>query len=816
MIPSHTAASVFSAVLVLASAMPSAATLPKPLAAFVGQHCTECHDAEVAKGGLNLAAVEFNPADAGNFKTWQRIFERVRDGEMPPAKKPRPDAAALKQFLAGLERPLLETDRADIAERGRVRSRRLTRVEYEHTLHDLLGIDIPLKELLPEDPATHGFQTVASGQQLSHFQLARYLDVADLALKEAFQRALAGDAPFQRFLPPAELEHNGRGNNRGPELRDGKSISWPMTLQFYGRMHSTRVPEDGWYRITLRDVHAINPGRDGAVWGTLRSGFCESSAPMLYMIGLVEATAQPRDLVFQAWIQDGHKLELKPNDFTLRRAPNGATGGNVSYMGRDLEKEGFSGIAHRGIEMERIHPFADRATVARRLFGGKDLKTLQEKPDESLDTLVAGFAERAFRRPLSDAQLAPYREIARKSLAGGDAFTEALRSACRAILCSPRFLTFIEEPGKLDEYAIATRLSYALWVSLPDAPLLKLASEGRLGQPAVLAQQVDRMLADPKSARFIRSFTDQWLKLSEIDFTTPDPRQFPTFDPVLQESMLQETRAYVAELIRRDLGVTHLVDSEFAFLNGRLTRHYLGDSRTRGQSERDKDRDDENRNPASSWTDGLLASPIKPGNGLQPVKLVSNTPRGGLLAQGAILKVTADGTATSPVIRGVFVNERILGAHIPPPPPNVPAIEPDIRGATSIRDQLEKHRSSENCASCHKTIDPPGFVLENFDPVGGWRTRYGAERGVPVNPAGVTPDGAPFTGLDEWKRLYTRRSDQLARGFTEQFLTYATGATARFSDRAALEEVVKATAKSGHGMRSIVKASIASPIFLQK
>lgn len=797
----------------LASRTAYAAAVPRPVTTFVGQHCTECHDAEVTKGGLNLASLTFDPASPDNFKVWQRIFERVRDGEMPPAKKPRLEATATKQFLAGLEKPLLDSDRADIAERGRVRSRRLTRVEYEHTLHDLLGIDIPLKDLLPEDPATHGFQTVASGQQLSHFQLARYLDVADLALKEAFKRALLGDQNYKRFFPPGELEQKGGGNNRSPEFRDGKSISWPMTLQFYGRMYATRAPADGWYRVRLQGVHAINPGKDGAVWGTLRSGECGSNAPLLLMLGLVEATAEPRDLVFLAWIQKGHSLELRPNDFTLRRPPSGATGGSVSYKGRDLAKEGFSGIAHTGIEIDRIYPFADRATVTRNLFDGQDPMAVQEKPVESLDALVANFAGRAFRRPLNDSQLAPYRNIARKSLAGGEALPDALRAAYRAILCSPRFLTFIEEPGKLDDYAIATRLSYALWVSLPDAQLMKLAAEGKLHQPAVLTQQVDRLLADAKAGRFIRSFTDQWLKLNEIDFTSPDTRQFPNFDPVVQESMVLETRAYVADLIRNDLGVTHLVNSDFAFVNGRLARHYLGNDQRGRQSAPGKASDEK---ATASKSDGLVAAGFKPGNGLQKIKLAPNTPRGGLLTQGAILKVTADGTSTSPVVRGVFVNERILGVHIPPPPPGVPAIEPDIRGAVTIRDQLEKHRSSESCASCHRTIDPPGFVLENFDPVGNWRTSYGGGKGAPVNSTGVTPDGAPFTGLEAWRQLYTKRGDQLAGGFAEQFLTYATGASIRFSEKPAVSGIVATTAESGHGLRSIIRASISSSIFLQK
>ena len=791
---------------------PALADLPPPLTTFLDQHCTECHDADVKKGGLDLSALNYDLKDANAFKQWQRVFERVRDSEMPPKKRDQPEKTEAERFLAGLGKPLMEADTADIAANGRVRSRRLTRTEYEHTMHDLLGIDIPLKALLPEDRASHGFETVAEGQQLSHHQLARYLDVADLALNEAFERALKGDAVFQRHCTPKELGKFTNGNFRGPDFRDGKSLSWPITLQFFGRMKVTEVPDDGWYRITLRDVQAVNPGPGGAVWGTLRSGVCYSNAPMLYMVGLVEATETPRDLVYEAWIQKDHMLELKPNDATLKRAQTGAKGGNVSFKNRDLAKDGFAGIVHTGIDLERIYPNGDDASVRRFLFGETNLKTAV--PAETLDKLVARFARRAFHRPVDDAQLAPYRDIGHKVLAEGEPLAEALRASYRAILCSPRFLTFIETPGPLDDHAIASRLSYSLWVSMPDATLLKLAQEKKLHEPEALAQQVTRMLADPKSERFIQSFTDQWLKLKEIDFTSPDTRQFPTFDPVVQESMVQETRAYVAELIRKDLNVTHLVDSDFAFLNERLARHYQGDHQTKRKS--DKKKPSLTPSPVAQ-SESLTVSPLQPGDGLQKVSLNPKAARGGLVTQGAILKVTADGTSTSPVVRGVFINERILGTHIPPPPPGVPAIEPDIRGAVSIRDQLDKHRNNETCASCHLTIDPPGFALESFDPVGVWRSRYGKdEKGVAVDPSGTTPEGDAFANLLAWKKIYQGRNEQLARGFAQQFLTYATGAPMRFSDAGALEQLVSETQKSSHGLRSIIQAAVTSPVFLNK
>lgn len=756
---------------------------------FLDTHCVECHDADVKKGGLSLADLDFDLEKPDHFALWQRIHERVESGEMPPEKKPRPETAAVTAFLEDLGDPLLSVDRTDIATHGRVRSRRLTRVEYEHTLHDLLGIDLPLGKLLPEDPESHGFETVASAQQLSYHQLARYLDVADLALDEAFSRALEGDLKYTKKFTPDELIKNRGGNYRGPELRNGRSISWPIGLQFFGRMRPTAAPADGWYRVTLRDVQAVNPGKGGTVWGTLRSGFCDSNAPLLSMIGLIEATIEKRDLVYEAWIEKGHQLELRPNDGDLKRAPTGATGGNVSFKDRDLAADGFSGIAHRGIEIERIYPNAARWGVREKLFGKDSLKNWENDPAAAVDVILPRFARRAFRRAATPEQLAPYRELALAALAGGESLPAALKTAYRAILCSPRFLTFVEPIGRLDDIAIASRLSYALRASMPDTSLAKLASDKKLRDPAVLASEVDRLLDDPKSERFVNSFTDQWLKLKQIDFTSPDPRQFRNYDSVLEASLLAETRTYFAELVRKNHDVTHLVDSDFVFLNSRLARHYD------------------------------LDLPLKPGAGLQKVSFPADfkTVRGGLITQGAILKVTADGTHTSPVIRGVFVNERILGVHLAPPPPGVPAIEPDIRGAVSIREQLEKHRDSESCASCHRTIDPPGFVLENFDPVGGWRTNYGTGgKGVKVDASGTTPEGSDFSGVNSWKAIYRDREAFLARGFVRQFLTYATGAPPRFSDAAILDGIVEKAASENYGIRSLIRAAIGSEIFLSK
>ncbi|MEL6105916.1 MAG: DUF1592 domain-containing protein [Planctomycetota bacterium] len=762
---------------------------PRSISKFLQEHCLTCHGDDEPEAGLSLSGLSFDLDPARAFESWRRVHDRVQAGEMPPESNlsgNKTDA-----FLSSLHQRLTESDSRDIAARGRVRGRRLTRTEYERTVHSLLGIDLPLRDQLPEDVAAHGFETVARGQQLSQHLLSRYLDVADRALAEAFDRALNGDVTYSAEFSPRRLSQGiGRRNYRGPESRDGESISWPIYLAFYGRMRSIRVPKDGWYRITLRDVRAVNPVNGGTVWGTLRSGAGASSQPILYDVGIVEATETPRDLEFKAWIRRGHLLELKPNDRTLRRAPNqSGRPDTIAYHKRN-EDHGYSGIAHRGIRLERIYPNADRDQVIENLFGDAKETDWASDATGTLNRLVTRFASRAFRRPVTSDQVTDYQRIGLDVLAESGSFVEALKAAYSTVLCSPRTLTFVEPPGPLGDHAIASRLSSALWTDMPDETLLRLADEGKLRRAEILETQINRMLDDPRSEQFVESFTDQWLHLNQIDFTTPDSKQFRTFDPVVQESMLRETRAYITKLIEQDLSVAHFVDSDFACLNERLLRHY-------------RIADD-----VSGW---------QPGKGIQTVALSPTSQRGGLVTQGAILKVTADGTTTSPVVRGVFVNERILGVRIPAPPPGIPAVEPDVRGATSIRDQLAKHRADESCNACHRTIDPPGLALESFDPVGVWRNRYGiGGRGVAIDPSGTTAEGRAFDGASSWQKLYVNQPQLIARGFAEQFLTYATGAPIRYSEEPAIDRIVSDSQASGYGMRTLIRLALTNDLFLTK
>ncbi len=510
-------------------------------------------------------------------------------------------------------------------------------------------------------------------------------------------------------------------------------------------------------------------------------------------VGAFEATDKPQSFTYEAWIPKGEMIEIRPGDGTLKMAR--FQGGQVATG--EGGPQNVPGVALHGMTMQRIHKGPGNAEIRARLFCDMKVKTnngkpelVSENPKEAAAFLLQQFANRAFRRPVSAEDVAPYIGMVQDSLEQGTSLLDALRGGYRALLCSPRFMYFHENPGKLDDYAIASRLSYFLWNTMPDEELLRLADAGRLSDQKVLRAQAERLLNDQRGQTFVKDFSAQWLDLSLIDFTEPDRRLHPDFDIVVQQSMLDETHAYLQNMLDENLSVGHLMDSNYTFLNSRLARFYE--------------------------IDGVDTTE------LQKVSLEPEDHRGGLLTHGAILKVTANGTTTSPVIRGVWVAERLLGQHIPPPPASVPAIEPDIRGANSIRELLAKHRSDASCASCHTKIDPAGFALENFDPAGGWRENYPAidrgqrTRGQKIDASYELADGRKFEDLDEFQDLILSQPETLAKNVAEKLLTYGSGAPVTFADRKAVDEIAQKSVKSNYGFRSIVLALIEHPLFLSK
>ncbi len=399
-------------------------------------------------------------------------------------------------------------------------------------------------------------------------------------------------------------------------------------------------------------------------------------------------------------------------------------------------------------------------------------------------------------------------QFALSRLDQGNTFEQAVRAGVAAVLCSPHFLLLNapdaapiaagagnEAEDQVDDYTLASRLSYFLWSSLPDEELLALASRGALNDPATLHAQVERMIDDPKIERFVENFTGQWLDLREIEFTTPDGRLYPEYDELLLRSMLAETRGFFRHLLKEDLSVLNFVDSDFTVLNQRLAEHY-GVPGVRGHEE------------------------------FRVVPLPEDSVRGGVLTQASVLKVTANGASTSPVLRGVWVLDRLLGRPAPPPPAGVPAVEPDIRGAVTIREQLDRHRADPACNRCHVRIDPPGFALEEFDVIGGRRSAYRAVVGTgkkvpktnyyegrPVESDGAFADGRSFAGFEEFRERLLERPDRIVRTVAQKLLVYGCGRPAGYGERASVDAVVEAAGAHNRGLRSMIHAVVKSELF---
>jgi len=791
------AAAVMAVVLVsaLSAAEPAATSPTGPDKAFLKTHCYDCHQGVEAEGGLDLSSLSENLADAKVTQRWVRIHDRVKSGEMPPKDAAKIEQREAGKFLSRTSDWIRAFQRSQDVELGRVRGRRLTRRELERTLQDLLGIDIPLADQLPEEASSAEFSTIATGQSMSHFQLERHLAVVDVALDEAFRRALAPADQYDRDFDVQQVARRpDRARTREPEILDGQAVVWSSGLIFYGRIPATTAPASGWYRFQVR-ASGLKPPASGGVWATVRSGLCVSSAPLLAWIGAFEATEQPRDFAFEAWLPKGHMIEIRPGDTTLKKARfAGGQVGNGEGGPQDVP-----GIAIERITMQRFHRGTDDDGVRRLLLAdlklepdsrGDSLRPVSDSPREGAVRLLETFARRAFRRPIAKEQLAGYVAMVQGALDAGEDFSAALRIGYRAILCSPRFLYLTETPGQLDDHAVASRLSYFLTGSTPDEQLRQLADSGRLREPGVIREQVERLLAGSGGRRFVEDFAAEWLDLDQIDFTEPDGKLYPGFDAIVQQTMLNETHTYLDTMLQGNLSITQLINSNFTFLNSRLARFYDIEGVT--------------------------------GDELRRVALRPEHRRGGVLTQGAILKVTANGSNTSPVVRGVWVAERLLGEHIPPPPDNVPAIEPDIRGAKTIREMLAKHREQDSCASCHVKIDPAGFALENYDPAGRWRDRYvqlidgRRESGPKIDASYALPDGQKFNDVNEFRTLVAAQPKKLAQCVAEKLVVFGTGAPISFADRQAIESIVDHSADANYGFRSIIQAVATSPVFLSK
>jgi mono/diheme cytochrome c family protein len=819
-------------VAVLAMASPTSAEEPAFAATFgkfAEAHCIACHGADVARRGLRLDRLTPKFDDRDTAATWEKVLGRLARGDMPPKGEPRPPEKEVAAIVTGLRGQLHEASLARQQREGRVVLRRLNRIEYETTLRDLLATPVEVKDLLPDDNSAAGFDKVSSVLDISSAHLLRYQEAAEKALRAAIPT---------RPTPTFKERHTGKQITeqmktfkdllgKGAKL-DGDTLLLYQRTPGYIPCATAPVPVDGRYRFRA-SVQAVGTGG--------------KSLPMMLVdrrqydredIDIRDVRDVPADkpLVVEAEYEMKARHVIVLNGWTLigdraASAPGAKFDAALAVQWVEIEGPLDTWPTASYHVLFGDLPMRPRSVVKAMAAGGPLPPEPMKRPDgwwiydppepasvkprEDAERLMRSFLPRAFRRPVSEELVGYYVKMVHGALDRKMSFVDAMALGYKAALCSPHFLFLTEtiDPARgdrrtaLDDHAIAARLSYFLWSSMPDRALLDLAEKGELRKPAVVREQAERMLKDPKASRFTANFAGQWLDLRQINATSPDPQIYAEFDDFLFWSMPRETERFFEEILRADLPLTDFVHSDWTFLNQRLAQHY-----------------------------GI---PGVVGGELRKVPLPPDCHRGGVLTQASILKVTADGTRTSPVLRGKWVLERILGQPPAPPPPDIPSIEPDIRGAVTIRQQLDKHRNTPACASCHRHIDPPGFALETFDAIGGWRDFYRATRGpqnklidlpnypgrkvyrgADVEKGFTTPDGKAFRDIDEYKQLLLADKDQLARNVAEKLIVYATGADIQFADREVVEQLVARAREKKYGFRALLLDVVQTRVFLSK
>lgn len=834
-------------------------------AKFFEQHCYDCHDRETRKGGLDLSGEL-------SFDLWIKVHDAVERGEMPPKKKKQPEEAVKSAFIAGIDARLIAESKA--SDQGRVRLRRMTRVEFQNTLQDLLALPrLDLVSLLPADGRVAGYDKIAGGLDISPGHLAAYEEAVEKALDAAITTSSRPPRVFKKRIYPAGLfkfganllqgqfvllkdkqpdpalpvrggfeNKTGHVGDAGPDMeerrkmleavKDSQSAVGLLNPNLAGYEAAMNVSPiyAGHYRMKLSLWgFQWNQGRpepcaeaQAAVLRAHEEGKQQEGGRLLKLFTAPSMKSNEAEIT--EWLDAHESIVFDPVSVPW-------TGLRVGQVAGRAGKHVGPGVAIDWFEIEGPINTRWPPESHHRLFGDLPIKTWpngsdvippqreevrsiggyvpsmyldltpQERkppletvqssqPESDARKLLATFLPKAFRRDVLPDEIEPYVALLKSRLNAKDCFEDAMRRVYVAVLTSPEFL-FHAVDAKA--FTLASRLSYWLWNGPPDDTLLTKARDGSLNRPDVLHSEVERLLADKRSGRFIEDFTNQWLELSRLDETTPDPQLYPEYRFLLHEGMGAETRAFMRELIQNDHPITALLKPGFAMLTQRLAGHY-----------------------------GIAGVS---GVEVRKVSLPADSLRGGLLGQSAIHKLTANGTTTSPVKRGVWVMDRLLNDPAPPPPPGVSLIDPDTRGTTTVREQLNKHRADANCAACHARIDAPGFALEAFDPIGGQRDRYRSngkgdeppekgktawrvqyKLGPKVDASGQLADGRAFQDIHGLNQLLTADEEKLAKAFVAHLSRYATGTDISYADRTEIRRIVESTKKSGHGLRSLIHA----------
>lgn len=725
---------------------------------LIAKYCSPCHKGKNAAGGIDLARIKTDSDAAKASSIWDRVRSNVAAKTMPPGSAPQPSAkerAAIVQWAQAF----LESSDCDLHDPGRVTLRRLNRTEYNNTIRDLVGIDFQPADDFPSDDVGYGFDNIGDVLSISPLLMEKYLTAAEQIAEKAIR------IPVRRSFKLEGLSLQG-DEKSGRPLEDGtkmlftvgevggevnlqKSGNYVFRAKAWGQQAGSEVCKMA-FRIDDKPISVVEVA-------------AEKGKAQLYEVPIKLSSGK-------------HRIAVAfTNDFYDPKAPNPMFRDRnlaVDYIELWDPNDASTNVpsSHKRIIFEQPTP-ENQDAVARKILGA--------------------FSSKAFRRPATSGELDRICSIYSLAIRNREPFERGIQLGVEAVLVSPNFLFHVEldtSPGDerniraLNDWELASRLSYFLWSTLPDSELTSLAAQGTLHKPDVLKAQVRRMLKDPKAVALSENFASQWLQLRKMAIVSPDLKQFSEFNESLRTAMVKETELFFDSVVREDRSVIDFIDGNYSYLNGPLAK--------------------------------LYGVPDVSGDAFQRVEL-KDPNRGGVLTQASILTITSNPTRTSPVKRGKFILENILGAPTPPPPPGAGNLieEGQKLEGLSLRKRLEEHRKKPECASCHARLDPLGFGLENFGPIGKWRTE---EAQIPIDSSGILPDGKKFSGAAELKSIIKSRKNEFVRCLAEKLMTYALGRGMTTNDQCVLDELVKSVSKQDYRFSAIILNIVESDSFLKR
>ncbi len=811
---------------------------------FLRDHCFKCHAGQAQKGDRQFDGIDFTALTEQDLSLLEEAIDAINRGDMPPSKSPQPSDAERRMFVNSVEEAL-KNQQVNSSNNTTI-FRRMTRDEYRNTIRDLLDFNTnafdPVADF-PSDSRTDGFANIGRSQVLSDFQLKKYMKAAQGVLEQAsYFNYEKPDSKLLQFTPE-QMSHKDKYdrapvlwilnvNNEYLDIGHGQPVERHAT--YPQAFSKTGVPHDGYYDIRVRasainrlDHPYSNKDFEYDFRQPMKLGMWIAPTPNLLVKGASDGRRLVKifDLVDEeakvysatVWLTKGstpfvhwvngfsskgtirkvgekyHPEVMRPKQYAEDMAKNGGIEAGQQLKDRAknsknrLLSEVYDGPRVRiySLEIEGPHYTSWPPESHQKLYG----KTMRPE-DLNLEPAISQFAQRAFRRNLKPAEFQHYIQFVKQKINDGESAEAAIKLGFAAILTSPRFLYLDEgdedQDTELSPFELASRLSYFIWNSMPDDELFELARKNQLNKTDVIRDQVERMLQDPKSSVFIENLADSWLRLNELGSMPPDSKTFKSYyRHRLESAMKQETYHFLQDLLNENGSIFELLTSQYTFVNDSLATHY-----------------------------GLAG---EFGENFQKVSLSESHHRGGLLGQASVLTVTANGVETSPVTRGVWILENLLGSPPSPPPPDVEPIEPDTRGTTTIREQLLKHRHVTACADCHAKIDPLGFALEFYDPIGSYRENYPAKglrgKGKLIDGSGNFPDGDSFNNEFELKMSLMSRKKQFAKTLVEKLLIFGTGRTVSFRDHREIEQLAQSMDTTDNGFRDLVKSVASSEIF---